>query len=58
MKNVWCPETGLELWNKQLSFDGDEIWVNIGFVFPFVCTKKEFQKTVAVSAYNYNSKFN
>ncbi len=58
IKNYWEIKTWC-YWENELSIINDnEIWINIGFVSPLITNKLNFQKTIALSAYMYNDKFN
>lgn len=57
VKNHWEIK-GICYWENELSFDGDAIWINIGFHCPFIANKNNFQNVLAVSAFNYVKSFN
>ena len=62
IKNYWGIR-GFSYWERELSESVSSkgqpiICVNVGFSTPLCCEKKDFQKTLAVSAYEYANKFN
>ena len=57
MDNNWIIK-GFSYWENELSFDGDIIWINIGWFLPLATDKINFQKTIAISCYSYIQKFN
>ena len=57
MINHWEIK-GFCYWEKELSFDGSDIWINIGYSGPLVCKKINFQNVVALSGILYSSRFN
>ena len=56
-KNYWLIK-GFCYWESELSFDNDDIWINIGYFRPYVAKKENFQKILAISAYEYVNHFN
>lgn len=57
MKNHWEIK-GCSFWENELSFDGDAIWINIGFHVPLIADKNTFQSVIACSAIIYALTFN